>query len=839
MAGHPSDPVPVPSQKGVFTTSEIDADQKSGTKSTEELPSQDSLKDEITPATALELELDLDFLAGHPEFDYNPDDIDWDSFFPWAIDDNAPKASQEPNDLDNENPEEKFLESPFAASAAQLESHSLPGFPNNVIDGAAAEQSSLDKPMDDSAAQSVDQPSPGFPSSSNHEAPAERSLNILSGVSATHQGSHSLLYFPNTPYVSPMPQTQFASAKELNPASQDNTVDPADLLIPGVTDSFDIFGLSDSLGSDLNESSPASFEFPDTLSGLDFLQSLHLIGGKIQPFMSPDVGYSTQQLPHSTTHGATQGYGSGKVAWNGSSSASRVALAGSSEPNLQNETRAVLTNPRRLSKGYQGGPTQRPSDKFRIQQNQKYIQNRAYTPLKAAPESWDIFQYTKHGELDPSRLFSAEEINRLLFTHPLHRGHRNLKESQLRLRVHKTPAASAKRFPNGLKCRFKDCPMRTINQGQYLLVLDELSVQHPDHDFFLNAAYFHLYCMERLCNFQEICAKMNVSAKGRDSRKEEGRKNRFCLTLGEEERVVEDFVKGCCANGRRGNGLNPWVAICPDEQTNGFCPHYEQPSLPYKGTLSHQLAVTKLHYGGRGRITLRKGREDRAGYEGANIIRHLGDLSKEAELREYSRTHRNQNQLKSNPKARRYYRGDEIEEGEQSDDSHSEPSCPPAIGSPYQAHGTKRIRDEVEDDQTRNQDIAQPHKKSKHHGPHLSIPEWNSDQSRKIGIRVEGTVDAVDSDGRNVGVAMTPEISPRTTLTSTISEGEREEDLELEMLAAQRRRRALEIEDAKDQEKECRLRKLKLQRADEKKRARDEGSEEDDGIDSRAKRQRV
>ena len=834
MAGHPSDPDPVPSQKGVFTTSEIDADQKSGTKSTAELPSQDSLKDESTPATALDLELDLDYLAGHPEFDLNPGDIDWDSFFPWAVDDNAPKASQESNDLGNKNPEDKFFEPPFDASAAQLESHSLPGFPNNVIDGAAAEQS-LDKPLDGSAAQSVDQSSPGFP--------------------------NSLLFFPNTHYVSPMPQTLFASAKELNPASQDDTVDPADLLVSGVTDSFDVFGLFDSLGSDLNESSPASFELPDTLSGLDYLQSLQLIGGEIQPAMSPGVGYNAQQLPHSTIHGATQGYGSTKVAGNGSPSASRVALAGSSEPNLQNESRAVLTNPRRLSKGYRGGAAQRQSDKSRIQRNQKYIQNRAYTPLKEAPESWDIFQYTKHGELDPSRLFSAEEVNRLLFTHPLHRGHRNLKESELMLRVHKTPAASAKRFPNGLKCRFKDCPMRTINQGQYLVVLDELSVQYPDHDLFLNAAYFHLFCMERFCNFQEICATMNVSAKGRDSRKEEGRKNRFCLSLGEEERVVEDFVESCCANGRRGNGLNPWVAICPDQQTNGFCLHYEQPSLPYKGTLSHQLAVTKLHYGGRGRINLRKGREDRAGYEGANIIRHLGDLSKEAELREYSRTHRNQNQLKSNPKAARCYRGDEIEGEEESGSSHSEPSCPPAVGNSYQAHWTKRtrdeveddqtpnqdiaqphrkrVRDEVEDDQTPNQDIAQPHKKPRHHGPHLSIPEWNLDQSRKIGFGVEGTVDTVDFDGQTVGMAFTPEISPRTTLTSTMSEGESEEDLELKMLAAQRRRRALEIEDAKDQEKECRLRKLKLQKSDGKKRARDDGDEEGDATDSRAKRQRV
>ncbi len=825
---------------GFFTTSVIDMNQTGGIKSAEQVPSLDSLQHDFTLASAMDLEMDLDYLTGHPEFDIQPDDMEWEMFFPPVMDENALKASQGLNDLDDGNPAENSLETGFDASAVQLESHFMPGCPYDL----------------------------------NEEAAVEQPLGNTLGGFAVQLDEGCRPGFPNTHYVFSIPHSQFASAQELTSASQDNTIDPATLSGPAVNDSSDLFAISDFPDDDLNETLTENFELPNTLSELDFLQSLQLVGGGTNPAMTLCVGHNTQQLPHSTGYSATQNYEPTRVAWDGSPNPSRVVSAGSGEPNLENESRAVLTNPRRLSKGHHRGAPQRQSGRSRIHQNERYIQNPAYTPLTQAPESWDIFQYTKDGEIEPSRLFSGEEVNRLLFTHPLHRGHRNLKESQLRLRVHKTPASSAKRFPNGLKCRFKDCPMmHTINQGHYLLVLDELSVQYPDHDLYLNAAHFHLYCMERFCNFREICATLNVSAKGRDARKEEGQKNRFCLCLGEEEKVVEDFVEACCANGGRGNGLNPWVATCPDKRTEGSCPHYDQPTFPYKGSLSHQLVITKLHYGGQGRITLRKEREARAGYQGANITRHLGDLSKEAELREYSRSHKNQNQLKPNPKTVREYRGEEIEEEEEPDHSHSETSHPerhqsPAVGSSYQVQRTKRVREEVEDDQTPNHGIAQAHKKRRHHDPHLEIPEWNLDQSRSASGTGSGIERTVDSNGQNVRMPNAPGRSPRTTLTgrthsqlqmtatsppqddrsasinglrSMMLEDESEEDFELKMLAAQRRRRALEIEDVKDQEKEYMLRKLKLQKAGNNKRARDEGDDDGDGdwTDSRGKRQRV
>ena len=711
-------------------------------------PARDNLQGEFIPTEVVELGRDLDCLIDNLDFDYDPDHIDWDSYLRSTVDHDkyAPEAFRELHGSYDGDLAKDSPEQAFDELAAQADNHSIPEFPHNL----------------------------------NDEVPAEQPLDETLVVSATQWETHS----PPGPPNHSNDWTSLEESLEINP-----------------------FGVSNFLGCDLNLQ--ANFDLPDNPSGLNFLQSLQLVGR--QPAKSPDVGHIPQQLPLSIGSSTIQGYRSRTVAWDGTFSKKRVAVGGSSELNPEIESRAELTDLRRLSKVYRGGAHQRQPDRFPVQSNKAYVENIAYTPLKQAPEKWDVFEYTKDGELDPSRLFSAEEINRLLFNHPLHRGHRNLKESPLRLRVHKTPAASAKRFPNGLKCRFADCPMRTINQGQLLIVVDELSVQHPDHDYYLNAAYVHLWCIERFCNFPEICAKLNVSTKGRDPRKESGRRNRFRLTLSEEEMVVRDYVEACTNSGLGGN---PWVARCPNEQTNG-CPHYEQQNLPYRGTLCHQLTVTKLHYGGRGRINLRKHREDRAGYEGANITRHVGDLSKEVELRDFSRSHRNQNQLKPNPKTVRYYR--DIEEEEPPNYRHSTPSRPQT----YQPHSRNQYGNEPANDQTLDQVTVEAANEPRHHGLQLTIPQWDLDPSDLVDSKDEGlqyTMD-LDSDYHDQDICKA--------------------EIQLEMLAAQRRRRQLEIEDAKDKEEECRLRKLKLQKADGKKRARGDGEDDGDRTDSREKRQRI
>ena len=566
------------------------------------------------------------------------------------------------------------------------------------------------------------------------------------------------------PRNDPLPVFSYDLSEDAAPAYIASLQKPNSTHQDTVDPADSIFGTSDASGYDLNGSFAEDFELLDNPQGLDFLKNLHLVGSE---------------------------------------------LAGSSEPNPKTENRTVLTDALSVSKGHQG--TKR----------RHYVPNKAYTPLVQAPKTWDIFQYTKDGELDPSRLFTADEINRYLFNHPLHRGHHNSRESQLNLRIHKTPAASAKRFPNGLWCRFKDCPMRTIGQGQYLVIMDELSVQYPHHDPFLNAAYMHLWCMERYCNFEVICANLNVSARGRDARLEEGRKNRFCLGT-EEERVVEDWVEACRACSKHQFGGKPWVTTaCPD-QPNG-CPHYDSPSVEYRGTLCHQLTVTKLHYGGQGRINLRIGREDRAGYKGANITRHLGDLNKETELREFSRCHKNQNQLKPNPKTERHYRAD----GEGSDEEE-------------QAH----YGDEHDDGQISDDDVVQAPKK-----PNFKLPVWDEDQENypacapEVSPRTMLTPRPQWTHQKLQARAASPPTNSRFTPTNNLqltrSDDESEGEIELEIIAAQRRRRFLEIEDAKDREKECRLRKLKLQEASKKKRSREGGDDDEYRTDAREKRRRV
>lgn len=416
MAGHVSQSDPTATGDFLATWTKInDVTQEIGMNLPKGCPAHEGLRYEFTSAA----ELNLDFLAEYPELDV---DIDWDNFHsdPFRAQTvDASEASLEFN-FNDEAPAEQPLNKTWGVLASQSGNFSSPGSPNHLYDGV----------------------------------PMEQSLARTPGVSASKPGSHPSSYFPDMHWVFSPLQTQFTTAQGPSSASQDYTVDPAEILAPTVGDPSDLFGVSDfSGGGDISGILPGHFELADNPSGLDFLQSLQLIGSEIQPTRIPDVGYSTQQPPHPTGNGAAQGNGSRRVAWDGSPCASPVVLAGSSEPNPTNKSRAVLTNSHRLLKGFQGGETQRQPGRSQIHRKKGYIENSAYTPLRQAPEKWDIFEYTKHGELDPSRFFSAEEITRFLFTHPLHQGHGDLKESQLRLRIHKTPASSAKRFPNKLKVR--------------------------------------------------------------------------------------------------------------------------------------------------------------------------------------------------------------------------------------------------------------------------------------------------------------------------------------------------------------------------------------------------
>ncbi len=218
-----------------------------------------------------------------------------------------------------------------------------------------------------------------------------------------------------------------------------------------------------------------------------------------------------------------------------------------------------------------------------------YVQNGAYKPLRRAPKAWGHFRYTKDGELEPSDLFTAKEINHYLFEHPLHQKAQSKRKSKLVLRIHRNPPDSAKRFPTvhgSHRCRFRDCPAlnNTINQGQYAVIFDELTADNPGHDPFLNAGWVHLYCLERFCNFPKICRSLNVQVEKRNFKHESSKfnkgNNRMRLDkIRGVDTAVESFIETC-----RQGGL-----------PNGY-PRFDsrdREGQPYEGTLLHKMCLKK------------------------------------------------------------------------------------------------------------------------------------------------------------------------------------------------------------------------------------------------------
>ena len=299
--------------------------------------------------------------------------------------------------------------------------------------------------------------------------------------------------------------------------------------------------------------------------------------------------------------------------------------------------------------------------------NPRYHPNEAYEPLRQIPKPWGPFQYTGDGELEPSDLFTAEEITQYLFEHPLHQESKTKRKSKLVLRIHSNPPDSAKRFPTNHgshRCRFQECPTQnnTINQGMYAVIFDELSADHPNHDPFLNAGWVHLYCLERFCNFPKICRRLNVQSEKRTFPRE-GSKNKGnnCMRLDKVrgvEELVEKFVKVCR------QGISP--------------PQYPQFDLrdrqgqPYENTLCHRLCLQKQQGQPSAVNRQEAAREQAAGRTGATLKHHLGNLVIEAPIRQTTRSHKNQNQLIANPRQRRIYKHGMIGNDESEDDARTD-----------------------------------------------------------------------------------------------------------------------------------------------------------------------
>ncbi|KAH7360756.1 hypothetical protein BKA65DRAFT_493915 [Rhexocercosporidium sp. MPI-PUGE-AT-0058] len=111
--------------------------------------------------------------------------------------------------------------------------------------------------------------------------------------------------------------------------------------------------------------------------------------------------------------------------------------------------------------------------------------------------------------------------------------------------IQTVPADSGRRYPSKTsdKCRFSCCPdsNRTIRKGDFRVAFDE----HPSNTFkdpFHNAAYTHLFCLEKYLDFPQICKNFDVRP---DTRTLKEGKNKMAITRDHKsmEDIVNDFVR--------------------------------------------------------------------------------------------------------------------------------------------------------------------------------------------------------------------------------------------------------------------------------------------------------
>ncbi len=331
--------------------------------------------------------------------------------------------------------------------------------------------------------------------------------------------------------------------------------------------------------------------------------------------------------------------------------------------------------------------------------NPRYAPHPKYKPLPKPPPPWSIYTYTAHGELTPSRLYTPTELTTFLFTHP--------RPHTLTLRIHRNAPDSRRRYPtsHSHRCRFATCPMypnNTINQGHIGVSISE-DADPQQRDPFLVAAWVHLYCLERFTDFVRICQELNVEADARDLPREARGKNPFQLSTPAEEKCVRGFIRACQAGGG------------PVDY-----PRFDMPDRPHEGTLTHRLACVKLKRESSSVGKQRELREQAAGYRGSTLDVHVGDLEVEAQVRSWTRSHKNQNQLVVQPRVPRKYQGvcfvrkagdedeeDEDAEGEveEGEDEGAEPAWVAAAREPVfgcqpqkRSRGKKRSSDGALDD---------------------------------------------------------------------------------------------------------------------------------------------
>ena len=310
-------------------------------------------------------------------------------------------------------------------------------------------------------------------------------------------------------------------------------------------------------------------------------------------------------------------------------------------------------------------PTTANHEVFRF--NKAYKPNPACTPLAVAPRPWGPFRYTNLGELDPAMQYTPEEITRYLFEHPLHHGRSSL-SFDLSVRLQRSPNKSQARYPTTLshRCKFTNCPLENINQGQYQVAFDENDTRNPGQDPFIVAGYVHLYCLERFCDLPRIIRELNVAA---DTRSFPNEKHGIVPQRVSQTHERKRLAQAKSATSHEERIIEVFINECRSGLLQGY-PSHTDPNRPHEGTLVHRLAKERLRVELPSVRRQRLQRAGKAGYQGSTLSVHLGDLEREAEIRNRTRKHKNQNQLKPNPKRKRKFA--ETEDSEDEDDFESD-----------------------------------------------------------------------------------------------------------------------------------------------------------------------
>ena len=184
-----------------------------------------------------------------------------------------------------------------------------------------------------------------------------------------------------------------------------------------------------------------------------------------------------------------------------------------------------------------------------------YNASTAYPVLPTVLKEWNIFRYNSWGELEPGMSYSASDIERYLFKHPLHKATAdgNLQTSRLRLWIQRVPQNSIQRCgnPHSLLCRFRACRFKDnfIQGDSRRVVFDEQSHKSDRVNPLHNAGYVHLRCLEEFLDFPKICAKLNIRPEDRKLPYEPYGMNGMLLTIHEYE-YSNMFINFCRQHDR-------------------------------------------------------------------------------------------------------------------------------------------------------------------------------------------------------------------------------------------------------------------------------------------------